>query len=395
MRGSIYSEQKCSLCGSAFTHDENRSGLFCPSHPDQRATGKFIVRFGRDITKRFSHFIDAERFLTGIRYEVDRNTFDVRDYKKDNPLGFENLASKWLIIKKRDLAYNSFRNVERYIRKGIDKWGQKSIKSIKFADIQELLYEQTCSSKTVYDMKTWLQQFFKWIADNEDWYRPPKFPEIKYELGWRTIIDKETQGRILDEVKRISFDYNPKIWLAIKWLSVYVKLRPIELLKLKEKEIGVNGFIVVPPKVAKERKSKIIPLLDEDIDFLNSMPRGFPDMPFFRHTKHTRGVRENRQFGRTYLYEWWKQACGNLGIEGVDLYGGTRHSTVTALSRYFSRDEIKEHATGHDTSKAFERYMQAEASKSLKMYQIAATQSNKPEQHPNNVIQVNFKNKSK
>jgi hypothetical protein len=37
--------------------------------------------------------------------------------------------------------------------------------------------------------------------------------------------------------------------------------------------------------------------------------------------------------------------------------------------------------------------MQAEASKSLKMYQIAATPSNLPEQHPNNIIQVNFKHK--
>lgn len=174
-----------------------------------------------------------------------------------------------------------------------------------------------------------------------------------------------------------------------------MKLRPVELLSLKEKEIGINGLIIVPPKVAKERKSKIIPLLEEDIDFLNKIPRGFPEMPFFRHTKKTRGVPENRQFGRHYIYEWWKQACRNLGIEGVDLYGGTRHSTVTALSRHFSRDEIKEHATGHETSKAFERYMQAEASKSLKMYQIAATHSNSSEQHPNNIIHVNFKNKSK
>ena len=36
------------------------------------------------------------------------------------------------------------------------------------------------------------------------------------------------------------------------------------------------------------------------------------------------------QFGKDYFYKWWKKACTNLGIDGVDLYGGTRHSTATA-----------------------------------------------------------------
>lgn len=78
---------------------------------------------------------------------------------------------------------------------------------------------------------------------------------------------------------------------------------------------------------------------------------------------------------------------GNLGIKGVDLYGGTRHSTVTFLAQHFSRDEIKEHGTGHETSKAFDRYMQAEASKSLNIYRKAS------EQHSDNVINFDFSKK--
>ena len=30
----------------------------------------------------------------GLRFENDKGTFDVRDYRKDNPLGFENLVKK-------------------------------------------------------------------------------------------------------------------------------------------------------------------------------------------------------------------------------------------------------------------------------------------------------------
>ena len=52
-----------------------------------------------------------------------------------------------------------------------------------------------------------------------------------------------------------------------------------------------------------------------------------------------------------------EKACANLGVEGVDLYGGTRHSSATALSSRFSPEQIKS-ATMHATNVAFERYFQ-------------------------------------
>lgn len=98
MKGSIYTEEKCPECGGKYYHDERRGGLFCQDHPKISANSKFIVRFGRAITKRFSNYHDAERFLTGLRFENDKGTFDIRDYRRNNPLGFENLANKWLGI---------------------------------------------------------------------------------------------------------------------------------------------------------------------------------------------------------------------------------------------------------------------------------------------------------
>jgi hypothetical protein len=54
------------------------------------------------------------------------------------------------------------------------------------------------------------------------------------------------------------------------------------------------------------------------------------------------------------------KACKNLGIEGVDLYGGTRHSSARALRQYCSPEEIKR-ATMHSTNKAFDRYCPMES----------------------------------
>ena len=79
-------------------------------------------------------------------------------------------------------------------------------------------------------------------------------------------------------------------------------------------------------------------------------------MFFFRHLKSRSGVREGTQFGPKFFKKWWDQACNNLGIEGVDLYGGTKHSTVTALGKLMTPEQIKRGVTGH-VSDAFKRYM--------------------------------------
>ena len=108
-------------------------------------------------------------------------------------------------------------------------------------------------------------------------------------------------------------------------------------------------------------------MLDDDIELLNSLPRALPDLYFFRHPAGISGCKAGQRFGQRYLYKWWMKACANLKIKGVDLYGGTRHSTVSALASVLSPDEIKVHGTQHSTNKAFERYFQRKASDSLKV----------------------------
>ena len=67
------------------------------------------------------------------------------------------------------------------------------------------------------------------------------------------------------------------------------------------------------------------------------------------------------------FYKWWARACENLGIEGVDLYGGTKHSTVTPLGKVMSPEQIK-HGTMHSTNEAFERYFQGQSANAKAAY---------------------------
>jgi hypothetical protein len=56
-----------------------------------------------------------------------------------------------------------------------------------------------------------------------------------------------------------------------------------------------------------------------------------------------------------------------LGVEGVDLCGGTRHGLATALRQFRAPEEIKR-STMHSTNKAFERYFQFEGDDLREIY---------------------------
>ncbi len=78
-----------------------------------------------------------------------------------------------------------------------------------------------------------------------------------------------------------------------------------------------------------------------------------PELPFFRHVKGVSGVKAGAPFGEAYFYKWWKRACENLddlNVHDVDLYGGTRHSTVVAMREFASPEEIRR-GTMHSTNK--------------------------------------------
>lgn len=103
------------------------------------------------------------------------------------------------------------------------------------------------------------------------------------------------------------------------------------------------------------QKIKTLPLSPEDLDMIKSLPRGFPKMHFFRRERACPGHAAGKRYGKSMFYDTWKAACANLGIEGVDLYGGTRHSSAMALREHMSPEGIRR-LTDHETNKAFERY---------------------------------------
>lgn len=373
MQGGIYSDQLCPICQARFS-DNFKNGLWCPGHHDQWAT-RFRVYF-KSISKRFHNYQEASRYLNGLRFKVDEGTFHKKDYRPGLPLSFENLATQWLDIRQQEMKYSSFRKINCQLKKAIDFWGDKSVKAFKQKDFQQFLISLDVGNKTKHNALSTLHQFFVWLFDNEDLEKLPKFPKVKFTLARRNTIDKETQEKIISEVYRISKFLNMKIWLGIKLLATYFNTRPGELLQIKEKDIDLDqGHILLTH--TKEGSPKFIFLLDEDIELLRSFPKGigdlYQDLYFFRHNRGIRGIRENQRFGNHIFYDYWKKACKNLGIEGVDLYGGTKHSSVQALREMLTPEQIRL-ASGHTTNKAFERYYMLSPDDLRKTYSLTRRQ---------------------
>jgi len=317
------------------------------------------VRFGRKLTKHFKSKEKAERFLNYIRVQTDNGEFDLRDWQKDKPLSFEVQAIKWLELKRVQTSKGHWNNLHRYMSQAIEVWKDRNVKIISNGDIEDFLFGVLgISEKTRNMMGSCLHDFFLWLNRREE-IPIPKFPYIPFELQMREVTDLETQQAIISVVKEIA----PfKAWLAIRWLSIHNHVRPGEMRDIKEKDIDrKTGIIIIrKPKEGTKNKIKVIHLDAEDRELLNRTMLGMPELYFFRHTADIAGkgrVKPESQYGINYLNNCWKKACKELGVKGVSLYAGTRHTSVTALrDSGHSPEEIKTF-TGH-SSDAFNRYFQ-------------------------------------
>ena len=366
MKGYITTREKCFVCKAKLAHDEKRVGCFCPNHPQVAATS-FVVRFGSDVYRRFKNYQLAERFLTGLRYKTGEGTFDPNDYKKSNPNGFNNLSERYLKKKKK---LKSFSNVRNYIRVAQKHFSETNVKYITAADLDEFLFDiENISEKTRSNYKSALSDFWKQL---KKWKiitlsQMPDFSdiEIDVDLGWRNFTTWETQQEILETIKKDSV--NPKQWFGIELLSVYTKLRPADLLQLRERDIEIESgllYFFYPSK--KKNQMVTIRLASDHVEIFKELKNKYPAMPdmkFFRHIEGISGVAKDAPFGEKYFYKAWIAACEKLGIEGLDLYGGTRHTTITELGKIQGRKAAKKHS-GHRTNKAFDRYCQIDEQES-------------------------------
>ncbi len=365
MLGGIYTDEKCPVCGKAFRYDANRAGMFCGNgHKEVPHFGKCRVHFVKT-KKRFDSVQAAEQFLNYLRWQYQGGDYDSRDFQADNPLSFSNQTEKWLIQKaKENIKPTTLSNLRKNINRAVDHFGDKNIKSITDGEIEDFLYAdhkkhktgEPISDKTRSEIRGTLHQFFAWTCRREK-IRMPDIPNIKFQLGWRRIVDIGTQQKIIDKVWEISGETNPRVWLGISILAHNSNVRPGELVKVAEGDVMLEyGLIMVKYPKEGQDTSKQAVLNQAEIDLIRSLPTALPDVPLFRHAPGQSGIVAGEQFSVKVFNRWWKRACEKLGVKDVTLYPGTKHSTMTAVSKVLSPEQVRKGGSRH-ASKAMERYI--------------------------------------
>lgn len=368
MKGNIITTERCMICNERLEHDDRRHGLFCLDHPQISAVKIFIVRFGRHIQKQFKTYDQAAQFLNGLRFKTGEGTFDLNDYSSEQPYSFMVLSEKYL---KRKKNLKSFKEKKRHIKLAQNYFNNRNVKYISGADIEDYLFDLTgISEKTRANYASALSDFFKWVHKRQVIKIIPPFPQIEYELGYRTITDLKTQRAIIEKVREMSESKNPKVWFGIDLLATYVNLRPGDLLKIKEKDIDLeHGVITIHYPTKSKNKKKTVRLLQDHLNYFAEIKTKFkalPELTFFRHHGGVRSLKPNTPFGPKYFKTWWDKACKELGVLGLDLYGGTRHTSTTEIARLAGTQNARE-ASAHETNKAFDRYCQFQSDTSFKM----------------------------
>lgn len=373
MKGNIITTERCCLCNAILRHDDRRHGLFCPEHRQISAVRIFIVRFGRQVQKRFNSYDKAAQFLNGMRFKTSEGTFDALDYSSEKPYSFINLSEKYL---KRKQTLKSFKEARRHIQVAQAYFKDTNVKEISGADIEDYLFSiEGISEKTRANYMSRISDFWKWILKRQviNLAQMPVFPDIDFELGYRTITDMETQEAIIQKVFDMTYKLNPKIWLGIDLLATYVNLRPGDLLKLREADVDViHGELTFRYPTKRKNKLKKTRLLDRHVEEIAKAKERYPALPgvlFFRHHGGFQRVEHDQPFGPKFLKTRWDAACHELGIHDLDLYGGTRHTTTTEIARRAGTDNARK-ASAHETNKAFDRYCQYQEDTAFEMAQI-------------------------
>ncbi len=188
-------------------------------------------------------------------------------------------------------------------------------------------------------------------------------------------------------MRELTEEINPKIWFGIYLLATYVNLRPGDLLKIREKDINAAyGLITIHYPTKSKNKLKTVRLLQEHIDYFAEIKQRFtavPELKFFRHHCGIKSMKVNAPFGPKYFKVWWDRACNELGVEDLDLYGGTRHTSTTEIARRAGTQSARE-ASDHETNKAFDRYCQFQNDTAFKMVELLKKDSAEILEFPKN-----------
>lgn len=381
MDGKIRTKEKCPECNGNFDGEPLRC-LTCKIAP----TRYFIDLWWKGRNKLYSDqdgypltsWEHASRFLTHIRYEIDRDRksqgkfrFDPRNYvKRDlSALRFENYVRAWLSWRAEEIGLpdgisrSYLKSAEANARNHLlPFFGAMNIREIEEGQLDDFRRKlpKGLSAKTVKNIFGLLSKILKDAKRRRDIQRVPEFPEIKFDIPPIKWIDEVDQERILAEVK-------DPVYRALFLFLMKQGCRPNEARALKWDRVDFDKNHV-----------RIDCAMDEGVWRPRTKTRDIREIPMHpqvREAIEALPVRAMNNFVFTYRGEplkentvnnVWRRVTRKVGID-ISLYQGTKHSGGSQAVNAGVEFKVIQDMMGHKDPRTTARYAKTKIDK-LKDY---------------------------
>lgn len=386
LSAKIYSDDKqdC-LCGEAVWLKEPIKGLEkysipvckCGEYPKSFViVAKVITEDGIEKRIKVRHsqegirlkdYLDVVYTLRKVSQEIKEKTFEVKRYES--------------IESRESFKFSNFVKIyekhfeDQKLIGSITKGGLKDKKTLiknhllpYFKDSDIALINDTSIKKFFRSYTTTLRMrdrataelktILKWAIAEKKLRFLPLFPEIPAAkmVSSDSFIKLETQEKILSKIE------NPIYKAAIKTLQIY-GLRQCDILPLRKMDIDRKEMVfyirshMSENEITSGRKSQkdivhTLPIESEFLEVLDSIPTPLHPEDLMFPGQHG-GV-----IGGNVLRRHWAEACKLAKVKHVQLYVGTKHSTLSRLGKTHSDSELIK-LSGHTNTKTIRRYNQA------------------------------------
>lgn len=330
------------------------------------------IRHGKD-NKKLEDIFDAISVMKEIDREIEAGTFDPQNYGSKEVVArfnFTHFVEKTYLPMCEAMVQNG--EIKPSVLKNKKSLYERHLKDAFKGDMRNigpsmiLGFYRRKTATPVQNIRA-LQELRKILGtavDYEILKGVPKFPKMKKSAykDPETFFSLEQQNLAISHVK------DPAYKVAIRLLAKYA-MRPGEVRALREKDIDLfNDRItiaqhfsaneLVPGRKSNEN-SHFLHMDEEAKELITPFLTGNPDGPLFKG-------KQGSYMAQKVLAEAWHKACEEAGLPDIDLYTGTKHSTLTMMKRAGFSDQEIMNLTGHETLAALKHYAQQTNSDRMK-----------------------------
>jgi integrase len=213
--------------------------------------------------------------------------------------------------------------------------------------------------KTVANVLGAFRAFLAWVHRRGEIVAVPPFPTVELDEHVPTIIDVETQDRVLAAIPW----ERRGIFLALAHSVRPGEARALDLVHYQAGDLLIRRAVkgpeaTAPVATAKERNWRVIGCDERLVAWIEGrLARASAaerlqreGVPLFPRPDGRPG-----RWSHWMLWSGWQAACTAVGVE-VGLYEGTKHATATDLLRRGEPLEVVQRFLGHRERRSTERY---------------------------------------